>query len=62
MTAGGYGGSPPRAGAGTGIPCMQMRGGTSRGLYFVAADLPSDPAERDELLIAIMGSGHPLQI
>ncbi|MBO0837245.1 MAG: 4-oxalomesaconate tautomerase, partial [Actinobacteria bacterium] len=40
----------------------QMRGGTSRGLYFVAADLPSDPAERDELLIAIMGSGHPLQI
>jgi 4-oxalomesaconate tautomerase len=44
------------------IPCMQMRGGTSRGLYFVAADLPGDPAERDALLIAIMGSGHPLQI
>jgi 4-oxalomesaconate tautomerase len=41
---------------------MQMRGGTSRGLYFVAADLPADPAERDRLLIAIMGSGHPLQI
>jgi 4-oxalomesaconate tautomerase len=47
---------------GSGIPCMQMRGGTSRGLYFVAADLPSDPAERDALLVAIMGSGHPLQI
>jgi 4-oxalomesaconate tautomerase len=46
----------------TGIPCMQMRGGTSRGLYFVAADLPADPAERDALLVAIMGSGHPLQI
>ena len=45
-----------------GIPCMQMRGGTSRGLYFVAADLPADAAERDALLVAIMGSGHPLQI
>jgi 4-oxalomesaconate tautomerase len=46
----------------TGIPCMQMRGGTSRGLYFVATDLPADPGERDALLIDIMGSGHPLQI
>jgi 4-oxalomesaconate tautomerase len=45
-----------------GIPCMQMRGGTSRGLYFVAADLPAEPDERDALLVAIMGSGHPLQI
>jgi 4-oxalomesaconate tautomerase len=48
--------------ASRGIPCMQMRGGTSRGLYFVAADLPADPAERDALLVGIMGSGHPLQI
>jgi 4-oxalomesaconate tautomerase len=48
--------------AGGGIRCMQMRGGTSRGLYFVAAELPADPAERDRLLIAVMGSGHPLQI
>jgi 4-oxalomesaconate tautomerase len=46
----------------SGIRCTQMRGGTSRGLYFVAADLPADPAERDALLVAIMGSGHPLQI
>jgi 4-oxalomesaconate tautomerase len=46
----------------SGIRCMQMRGGTSRGLYFVAADLPADAYERDRLLIAIMGSGHPLQI
>ena len=50
------------AGHGSGIRCMQMRGGTSRGLYFLAADLPADPAERDALLIAIMGSGHPLQV
>jgi len=41
---------------------MQMRGGTSRGLYFVAGDLPADPGERDRLLVAVMGSGHPLQI
>jgi 4-oxalomesaconate tautomerase len=47
---------------GNGIPCMQMRGGTSRGLYFVAADLPADPADRDALLVAVLGSGHPLQI
>jgi 2-methylaconitate cis-trans-isomerase PrpF len=46
----------------TGIRCLQMRGGTSRGLYFVAADLPSDPADRDALLVEVMGSGHPLQI
>jgi 4-oxalomesaconate tautomerase len=39
-----------------------MRGGTSKGLYFVAADLPEQPADRDALLLAIMGSGHPLQI
>lgn len=46
----------------TGIRCMAMRGGTSRGLYFVASDLPAHPAERDALLLRIMGSGHPLQI
>jgi 4-oxalomesaconate tautomerase len=45
-----------------GIRCMLMRGGTSRGLYFLAADLPADPAERDDLLLRIMGSGNPLQI
>jgi 4-oxalomesaconate tautomerase len=44
------------------IRCMVMRGGTSRGLYFLAADLPADPAERDDLLLRIMGSGSPLQI
>jgi 2-methylaconitate cis-trans-isomerase PrpF len=39
-----------------------MRGGTSRGPYFLASDLPSDPAERDEVLIQVMGSGHELQV
>ncbi len=41
---------------------MMMRGGTSKGLYFLASDLPRDPGQRDSLLLQIMGSGHPLQI
>ncbi len=45
-----------------GVRCMLMRGGTSKGLYFVAADLPDEPAQRESLLLRIMGSGHPLQI
>jgi 4-oxalomesaconate tautomerase len=45
-----------------GIRCMMMRGGTSKGLYFLAADLPPQPEQRDALLLRIMGSGHPLQI
>jgi 4-oxalomesaconate tautomerase len=41
---------------------MMMRGGTSKGLYFLASELPGDPDQRDALLLRIMGSGHPLQI
>ena len=44
------------------IPCVLMRGGTSRGPFFLASDLPTDPVERDAALLSIMGSGHPLQI
>jgi len=39
-----------------------MRGGTSRGPYFLASDLPADPAERDRVLLQVMGSGHELQV
>ncbi|WP_238702529.1 4-oxalomesaconate tautomerase [Microbacterium caowuchunii] len=46
----------------TGIPCMLMRGGTSKGAYFLAEDMPGDPAERDDLLLRIMGSPDPSQI
>ena len=46
----------------TGVPCVLMRGGTSKGAYFLAADLPADPAERDGLLLRIMGSPDPRQI
>jgi 4-oxalomesaconate tautomerase len=45
-----------------GIPCMWMRGGTSKGGYFLASDLPDDPVDRDTLLLSIMGSPDPRQI
>ena len=45
-----------------GIRCMLMRGGTSKGAYFLAADLPSNVDERDRLLLSIMGSPDPRQI
>src|SRR5256885_15465171 len=38
------------------IACTVMRGGTSRGLFFPARDLPSDPDRRDRILLAAMGS------
>ena len=46
----------------SGIRAMQMRGGTSKGLYFLAGDLPADPAARDDLLLRVMGSPDPRQI
>jgi 4-oxalomesaconate tautomerase len=39
-----------------------MRGGTSKGLYFRASDLPADPATRDRVLLAAMGSPDARQI
>jgi 4-oxalomesaconate tautomerase len=45
-----------------GIRAMQMRGGTSKGLYFLADDLPADSADRDDLLLRVMGSPDPRQI
>ena len=46
----------------TGIPCTLMRGGTSKGLYFDAADLPDERALRDRVLLAAMGSPDVRQI
>ena len=43
-------------------PCMWMRGGTSKGGYFLADDLPSDTAARDAFLLRVMGSPDPRQI
>jgi 4-oxalomesaconate tautomerase len=45
-----------------GVPCMVMRGGTSKGLYFLAGDLPADPAARDALLLRLMGSPDTRQV
>jgi 2-methylaconitate cis-trans-isomerase PrpF len=39
-----------------------MRGGTSRGPYFLETDLPADPNLRDRTLLAVMGSPHALQV
>jgi len=46
----------------TRIPCVMMRGGTSKGAYFLADDLPADVATRDRVLLAAMGSPDPRQI
>ncbi|HET9171913.1 MAG TPA: PrpF domain-containing protein [Actinospica sp.] len=45
-----------------GIPCILMRGGTSKGPFFLASDLPDDPAERDDVLLRVMGTPDPRQI
>jgi len=44
------------------IPCVLMRGGTSKGPYFVASDLPPQIEARDRVLLCAMGSGNPLEI
>jgi 4-oxalomesaconate tautomerase len=41
---------------------MLMRGGTSKGAYFLASDLPADVAARDRILLAVMGSPDTRQI
>ena len=46
----------------TAIPYLFMRGGTSRGPYLNRADLPEDLETLAEVLIAIIGAGHPLNI
>ena len=46
----------------TAIPATLMRGGTSKGVYFDARDLPADRATRDAVLLAVMGSPDLRQI
>jgi len=46
----------------TAIPFLFMRGGTSRGPYFNQADLPKDRETLAKVLVAAVGSGHPLNI
>lgn len=46
----------------TGIPCIVMRGGTSKGPFFYAKDLPQNTHTRDQVLLSILGSPHRRQI
>jgi 2-methylaconitate isomerase len=46
----------------TTVPCVIMRGGTSKGLYFHRDELPPEGAERDRVLKRLMGSPDILQI
>lgn len=46
----------------TAIPFLFLRGGTSRGPYFRRADLPGDRDALSDVLIAVVGAGHPLNI
>jgi probable AcnD-accessory protein PrpF len=41
------------------IPAVYMRGGTSKGVFFRAGDLPADPALRDAILLRVIGSPDP---
>ena len=46
----------------TKIPCVIMRGGTSRGPFFKLSDLPADVPTRDAVLLSVMGSPHQIQV
>src|SRR6188768_4283960 len=45
-----------------GVHCMWMRGGTSKGGFFLKEDLPASIEERDAFLLRVMGSPDPRQI
>ena len=46
----------------TKIPCVMMRGGTSKGIYFMASDLPKDEKLLEQILLSVMGSPDVRQI
>lgn len=46
----------------TGIPYLFLRGGTSRGPYFRREDLPADNDRLAQVLISVVGAGHPQNI
>jgi len=45
-----------------GVRCMWMRGGTSKGAFFLAGDLPAETEARDSFLLGVMGSPDIRQI
>jgi len=46
----------------TKIPCVIMRGGTSKGVFFKEAELPPDPQRREQIILAVFGSPDARQI
>ena len=44
------------------IPCVYMRGGTSKAVFFHDQDLPRDPQERDKVILSVFGSPDLRQI
>lgn len=44
------------------IPAVYLRGGTSKGVYLMVKDLPSDSVQRDQVILDIYGSPDPRQI
>src|SRR5690554_1016845 len=54
--------SEPAGPSVAGVRCMWMRGGTSKGGYFLAEDLPQDATDRDDFLLSVMGSPDARQI
>jgi 2-methylaconitate cis-trans-isomerase PrpF len=44
------------------VPCTVVRGGTSKGVLFRERDIPADPAERERLILNVMGSPDPRQV
>ena len=51
-----------KASSQTAVPCLLMRGGTSKGPFYKASDLPTDMSLRDKVLLAAMGSPDQRQI
>lgn len=44
------------------IPCVYMRGGTSKAVFFHDEDLPKDTEERDKVILSAFGSPDRRQI
>src|SRR5690554_5112274 len=54
--------SEPAGPSVAGVRCMWMRGGTSKGGYFLAEDLPQDATDRDDFLLSVISSPDARQI
>jgi len=52
----------PSAAPDAAIPCVIMRGGTSRGLFFHEYDLPSDQRQKDKVIMGAVGAPDPRQV